>query len=120
MNEIIKEARAKLKTEASAGKFDKYAAAMKSAVVKTLSEFCGQSERFAEAVAHGGSFEECMKAVAKNCGTSLSDEEAYKRAVAFYMPDAKICVRLEIHTSDMEIPPASASRGEIIDLSAFL
>lgn len=38
--------------------------AMKGAVRDTLLEFCRQDEEFAQAVAQGGSFQDCMKAVA--------------------------------------------------------
>ena len=59
MNKFYEEARQKLRKESSAGKFDRYGSAMKTAVVKALEDFCRQSEVFAEAVAHGRSFEEC-------------------------------------------------------------
>ena len=45
-----------------------------------LLEFCRQNEEFAQAVAQGGSFQECMKAVAQGVGNCISDLEAYRRA----------------------------------------
>ena len=62
--------------------------AMKAAVRDTLLEFCRQDEEFAQAVAQGGSFPDCMAAVAKGVGGSISDLEAYRRAVSFYFPGA--------------------------------
>ena len=38
-----------------------------------------------------------MKAVAKNCGSALSDLEAFRRAVQFYFPGADIRFRMEIN-----------------------
>ena len=58
--------------------------AMKGPVKETLLDFCRQNEEFAQAVAQGGSFPECMTAVAKGVGSSISDLEAYKKAVSFY------------------------------------
>lgn len=126
MSDIVTEAKEKLAREHKAAKYDKYAKIMKDGVKKTLAQFCEQSEVFAEKVAHGRSFEECMKAVAKNCGTGLSDVDAYKRAVNFYMPGAQIRAHLEIITgettmSEREQPAVKPVQQDgIIDLSAFL
>ena len=124
MSDIVTEDKEKLAREHKAAKYDKYARIMKDGVKQTLVQFCEQSEVFAERVAHGKSFEECMKAVAKNCGNGLSDVDAYKRAVKFYMPEAKIRVHMEIFTgeaSERERPAAEPVRQDgIVDLSAFL
>lgn len=126
MSDIVTEAKEKLTREHDAAKYDWCAKIMKDGVKKTLVQFCGQSEVFAEKVAHGKSFEECMKAVAKNCGTGLSDVDAYKRAVNFYMPGAKIKAHLEIITGETAMPEREQPAAEpvqqdgIIDLSAFL
>lgn len=64
---------------------------MKSAVKEALINFCKQSAEFAETVASTEkTFADCMKAVAKNHGTCISDIEAYRRAVAFYMDGAEV------------------------------
>lgn len=124
MSAYFEEAKKKLKAEAGAGKFDKYGAAMKSAVVKALEEFCSQSEIFAEAVVKGGSFEECMKDVAKGVGGSISDLEAYKRAVKYYMKDADVRFCMEISVTGTaqvcEGTGQPAKVEQVIDLSAFL
>lgn len=126
MNKYYEEAKEKLTKEASSGKFDRKGEAMKSAVVKALKEFCRQSEVFAEAVAHGKSFEECMKAVSNGVGGSISDLEAYKRAVRYYMKDADVRFCMEITVGEaakVEAPveqPAERKAPEIIDLSAFM
>lgn len=122
MSDIVKEAREKLAREHKAARYDQYARIMKDGVKKTLVLFCEQSEVFAEKVVHGKSFEECMKAVAKHCGNGLSDVDAYKRAVNFYMPGAQIKARLEIITGEAPAPERAepVQQDGIIDLSAFL
>ncbi len=72
------------------------AGVMKSAVQKTLLDFCRQEEEFAQAVVQGGSFADCMAAVAKGVGTCISDLDAYKRAVTFYFPGAEVSVVMRI------------------------
>ena len=122
MSDIVTEAKGKLEREHKAAKYNQYARIMKDGVKKTLEQFCEQSEVFAEKVAHGKSFEECMKAVAKNCGNGLSDVDAYKRAVNFYMPGAQIKAHLEIVTGDAPAPERArpVQQDGIIDLSACL
>ena len=133
MNEKYLEAKDKLEREAKAAKYDKYAAAMKGAVVKALIGFCKQNETFADKVIRGGSFEECMKAVAKNCGSSISDAEAYRRAVTFYWKGADIRVQMEIvqanagaeeKETDSRAADATRDAGKedniILDLTDFL
>lgn len=69
---------------------------MKTAVQETLLDFCRQDEEFAQAVVQGGNFAECMTAVAKGVGSSISDLEAYQKAVAFYFPGAGIHMTMTI------------------------
>ena len=70
--------------------------AMKEAVRATLETFCTQDEEFAQAVVQGGSFPDCMTAVAKGVGGHISDLEAYKKAVQFYFPGAEIRMQMTI------------------------
>lgn len=68
-------------------------------VARMIREFCEQNEEFAEAVAQkGGDFGECLKAVVNGAGGSLSDIEAYRRAVSYYFPGAGIRFFMEIDT----------------------
>lgn len=57
--------------------------AMAPAVMETLKAFCLQDQEFAQAVVQGGSFSACMRAVASGVGRSISDLEAYEKAVRF-------------------------------------
>lgn len=90
---------------------------MKSAVRDALLEFCRQNEEFAQAVAQGGSFSECMAAVAKGVGRSLSDLEAYRRAAAFYFDGAKVNFTMSIQLEPAE--PETEQKGILLDLSDF-
>ena len=70
--------------------------AMAPAVAAQLEFFCRQDAEFAQAVVQGGTFADCMKAVANGVGSSISDLDAYKKAVAFYFPGAKVHMKLTI------------------------
>lgn len=71
---------------------------MADPVLDMIHEFCIQSEDFARAVTEGGTFADCMAAVAKGVGNSISDIDAYKKAVQFYFPGAEIQVQMQIIT----------------------
>lgn len=100
--------------------------AMKGAVRNALLDFCRQDGEFAQAVAQGGAFADCMKAVAKNTGTSISDLEAYRKAVSFYFPGADIQMTMRINLgASVEDRPEPDGAGKSIalnlpDLSDFL
>ena len=119
MNRYFEEAREKLETEAGAAKYDRYASAMAKSVKKALIGFCEQDAHLAERVVHGSSFEECMKAVAAKVGTSISDLEAYRRAVRFYEPDADVAFQMEIIRKDAAFPEKQEP-SNIINLEDFL
>ena len=111
--------------------------AIKHAVMEALSNFAGQDEEFAQAIAQGGSFSDCMAAVCKGIGTSISDLEAYRRAAAFYFPgcDVRFEMRIELapgtgdEGTDCHANAAALARndgesagksGMVIDLADFL
>lgn len=70
--------------------------AMAPAVCAMLNDFCLQEPEFAQAVVQGGSIKECMNAVAKGVGSSISDLDAYKKAVQFFFPGAEIRMQMTI------------------------
>ena len=118
MSEFRQKAMDKLAKEAKNGKFDKYGKAMKSAVRSALEEFCRQDDEFAQAVVQGGSFADCMTAVAKKVkGGSISDIEAYGAAAAFYFPGSKVKFEMRIELCEHEEEPKN---DLLIDLSSFL
>lgn len=89
---------------------------MKHAVKESLLEFCRQNEEFSQAVAQGGSFPDCMSAVAKGVGHSISDIDAFRRAAGFYFEGAAVEFRMEIRLEPTEAAP---ERHIVIDLSDF-
>ena len=95
----------------------RYELAMSSAVRDALLEFCRQNEEFAQAVAQGGSFKDCMTAVAKGVGSSISDLEAYRRAASFYFDGAKVQFHMVIQLEPAETEPDRG--GLLLDLSDF-
>ena len=94
-NEFLPVALERLKKEAGqvSGQKEK---TMASAVRAALEDFCRQEPEFAQAIVQGGSFADCMKAVAKGVGSSISDSEAFARAASFYFPGSKVRVVMEI------------------------
>ena len=121
-NEWYEPATKRLESEKESGKYDRYAQVMKDRVCETLELFCQQDGEFAQAVVQGGTFEDCMKEVAKDCGTALSDEEAIRRAVRFYFPGADVRFHMTLNLcADVEREdPAPDTGYKILDLEDFL
>ena len=129
MNEYLSQAIEKIDAGMKE-RLDRYGDAMKSEVGKALKDFCRQDAEFAQAVAQGGSFADCMKAVAKGVkNSSISDMKAFGLAVEFYFPGAGIEVTMNIdlcagvkdeRAGQCPAPTAKAqTQGMLIDLSAF-
>ena len=70
--------------------------AMAGAVAGALRSFCRQSSEFS-------------RAVAKGVGHSISDVDAYKKAVGFYLPGADIRVQMHIDLGGEAAAPAPAA-----------
>lgn len=70
--------------------------AMLKDVRSALIDFCRQDEEFAQAVVQGGTLADCLKSVAQGTGSSISDLEAYQKAVQFYFPGAKVRFQMSI------------------------
>lgn len=116
MNDWYEQAKERLKQEHKEVKGQKERA-MSSSVRDTLLEFCRQNEEFAQAVVQGGSFQECMTAVAKGVGSSISDLEAYRRAASFYFDGAKVKFQMVIELEPAEASPVQG--GLLLNLSDF-
>ena len=124
MNNWATQATEKLAKEvkAVAGNKEKFMAAP---VYEVMKDFCLQNEAFAKAVVQGGSFVDCMKAVAKNVGNAISDVEAYKKAVQFYFPGADVKMQLTIElagekeSGTSNEKPGTGSSNMILDLGSF-
>lgn len=113
----FEKAKAKLEEEAKNGKFGTKAAAMKGAVKDALSAFCEQDEEFAQAVVQGGSFVDCMQQVENGVGGSISDLDAYKKAVKFYFPGAQVRFQMEIDICPNRV---REKKPVLLDLGDFL
>lgn len=88
--------------------------AMAGPVMEAIKAFCQQEPEFAQAVVQGQSFADCMKKVAAGVGNSISDLDAYKKAVQFYFPGAEVRMMLTIDLvgeaqHDEEIPTGNPS-----------
>ena len=117
MNEFLDQALNKL-TENVSGKRE---SAMAPSVREALTDFCRQDAEFAQAVAQGGSFKECMAAVAKGVVDSISDLEAYRKAVRFYFNGADVHFRMEIDLCPEAVAEAPRpAQKKTPDLSDFL
>ena len=117
---MVQKALEKLEREYKAGKYDRYADVMKQGTLEALKSFCEQDEEFARAVVEGGTFENCMKAVAKNCGKGISDLDAYTRAVRFYFPGAGIRMQMKIDLCDsVKDAPHPDGPCVMLDLADF-
>ena len=126
MSEFRDEALKKLREGAKNVRGNKESA-MKDAVRATLETFCTQDEEFAQAVVQGGDFPACMAAVARGVGSSISDLEAYKKAVQFYFPGAEIRMQMTIDligAAAVKTEPAPAEQKKpeniILDFTEFL
>lgn len=117
MNEFYDKAIAKL-DEGVKNTLDKHGEVMKRAVRDALAEFCRQDAEFAQAVAQGGSFADCMKAVAGGIkGNAISDLEAYRRAVQFFFKGADIRMSMTINLcASVEPEPEKEAPRQTVQL----
>lgn len=116
MNEFLDQALNKLAETVSGQKEN----AMAPSVREALTDFCRQDAEFAQAVAQGGSFKDCMTAVAKGVGGSISDLEAYRKAVHFYFKGADVRFRMEIDLCPTAEEAPRSAQKKILDIADFL
>ena len=116
MNEFLDQALNKLAGSVSGVK----ESAMAPSVREALEDFCRQDAEFAQAVAQGGSFGECMAAVAKGVGGSISDLEAYRRAVRFYFKGADVHFHMELDLCPAAEEAPRREQKKILDIADFL
>lgn len=95
-----------------AAKWSLKAWAVKKAVYDALAGFCVQNEEFAQAVAQSDKtlWAVCEEAV-KNVGTSVSDLEVYRSAVAAYFPGAQVDCVMTVRMSQHEEPSKDPERA---------
>lgn len=109
-DEAVKKLDAELNDKAA--KWSLKAGAVKKAVYDALVTFCGQNEEFAQAVAQSEKtlWAVCEEAV-KNVGTSVSDLEVYRAAVAAYFPGAQVDCVMTVRMSEHENPSRDPKRA---------
>lgn len=119
-NAYFEQAENKLNAEAKKNGFGQHERVMKESVKTALLDFCRQDYEFAQAVVQGGTFGDCMKAVAKCIkNNSISDLDAYTAAVQFYFPGAVIRMQMTIDLIG-EAGDEAPGGGIILDFSQFL
>lgn len=107
--ELAKQAAEKIRAERSGVKGNKETA-MADAVAKALCVFAEQDAEFAEAIVGAKkTFAECMTDVAKGVGNSISDLDAYKRAVQFYFPGAQIKFEMQLRVNPFDVVDAGVN-----------
>lgn len=102
----------------------KYQKAIAPETAKALALFCEQEPEFEQAVEQSGkTFQDCLDSVCKGIGMSVSDLEAYKRAVKFYFLTADIHFNMVIDlcsNNGYTEPPITMSQNKRESLSVSL
>ena len=97
---IIRQAQEKIKIS-DEKKLGRYEKAVNSAVADALREFCGQSEEFARAIVESDkTYADCLTAICKGLGQSISDFDLYTKAVQFWFPGAVVEYKMTIRMSE--------------------
>lgn len=78
-----------------------------------MRKFCRQQPEFAQAIYQSNkTFADCMKHVAKGAGGSISDIEAYRRAVEFYFPGAQVEFQMVLYMSKYDMPQSEPEQKD--------
>ena len=96
--------------------------AIARSVAEALETFCDQEAEFEQAIEQSGkTFQDCLNEVAKDVGGSLSDIEAYRRAVKFYFSTATVSFIMRIDLcGNNGAPPITMSKSSDNVLSISL
>ncbi|MBR4201283.1 MAG: hypothetical protein IKQ91_08450 [Oscillospiraceae bacterium] len=75
----------------------RHAQVLAKPTANALMEFCRQEPEFEQAIEQSGkTFDDCLTAITKGIGSSISDLEVYSRAVKFYFPVAAVRFHMTI------------------------
>lgn len=86
---------------AECGKLSAKGKAVSSAVLDALKSFCGQNTEFAQAVVQTDkSIKDCIESTVKDCGSSVSDIDVYRKAVQFYFAGADVHFEMTLDLGD--------------------
>lgn len=101
-----------------------YQKAIAPETAKALTLFCQQEPEFEQAIEQSGkSFQECLDSVCKGIKHSISDLEAYSKAVKFYFSTAEVHFNMQIDlcgNNGFEAPPITITRNNKDSLSVSL
>lgn len=90
---------------------------------QALRSFCEQEPEFAQAIEQSGkTFQQCLDKVAAGVSASLSDFEAYSKAVEFYFPGAKVIfqMRIDLIGDADKSPEAEPSKNLTVSFDSLL
>lgn len=97
--------------------------AVSSAVLDALKSFCEQNTEFAQAVVQTDkTFKDCVESTVKDCGSSISDLEVYRKAVQFYFAGADVHFVMTLDLGDdgfSNAPEKKTLRLSLDDLLDF-
>lgn len=96
-------------------KLGRYEKVICEPVRQALKDFCDQNLEFAQAVAQGGDFYDCLKDCVHEQGSAISDLEVYKRAVQFFFKGADVHMKLTIDLGDGGFSSGSKAIGLSLD-----
>lgn len=117
---IIRQAQEKIKTS-DEKKLGRYEKAVNPAVANALREFCGQSEEFARAIVESDkTYDDCLTAICKGLGSSISDFDLYTKAVQFWFPGAIVEYKMTIRMSEYEVEKEATPEPKQQDISLSL
>lgn len=102
---------------------NRYKSALWKLVYETLVNFCQQNPEFAQAVEQTDmTLDDCLTAVCRGIGSSISDLDVYRRAAEFYFPGCVVEMALTIRMSEYEAEggncqtPADTAEEEKLEL----
>lgn len=99
----------------------RHAQVLAKPTANALMEFCRQEPEFEQAIEQSGkTFGDCLTAITKGIGQSISDLEIYTRAVKFYFPVAAVRFHMTIDLcgdNGAVDPPITQHKNEPMQLS---
>ena len=109
------EAESKIKRELEEARNGRKESVIAGPTAETLISFCKQNDEFAQAVAQGKSFAECIKYICKGISDACSDIEVYRKAAEFYFPGAVVDFQMSIRMSQYEDKTDNIISLDLID-----
>ena len=96
--------------------------AVKNAVARTLKELAEQDEEFAQAIVQTDeTLSDCCNAIMQGVGSSISDHDAYRKAVQFYFKGAEVRFHMviDLNPEDTSATEKQHAASKILDIADF-